>query len=428
MTNQLPAHAEATVRSSSTRTDEVRRTAAHLFGVAGYSATTMNDIAAAAGVLPGSLYHHFSSKEDIAVELLTSFGEALEQLGRASRATALGGGDAESLLRQLVSDVAVVAFDHTAAVRMRAHEAPPSVATDRFARAMQIGSPALDRAFKQSVAALAPRARLGSGDLTLLRSVLQRTAQHAPVNYLSTDLDPQRLAGHLCDLLLHGLAPECPDDAALDQSAALRAANEVIAGWRSRTITGESSDREVILAAARSEFARRGYEATTIRDIARAAGVGMGTLYRRIESKEALLRETMSAYSTQVQEAFEAALSVGSTEPETLDAVGRVFVRAGRHFREEGSIVVYGWHERESAASPFHEHFRSTLQRLTMLERLLERGVANGTLRTEATAPEMALHLRTVLWHPFHEVGRTSEARAHRFLRETVLRGALAAE
>ncbi|GGA78944.1 hypothetical protein GCM10011385_36370 [Nitratireductor aestuarii] len=39
--------------------------AAKLFGSQGFDATTIRDIAAAAGILGGSIYYHFSSKEDI---------------------------------------------------------------------------------------------------------------------------------------------------------------------------------------------------------------------------------------------------------------------------------------------------------------------------------------------------------------------------
>ena len=35
------------------------------FARSGYSATSVRDIAAAAGILPGSMYYHFASKEDL---------------------------------------------------------------------------------------------------------------------------------------------------------------------------------------------------------------------------------------------------------------------------------------------------------------------------------------------------------------------------
>ena len=41
--------------------------AARLFREKGYATTSMRDIAAAAGMLPGSLYYHFAAKEDLLV-------------------------------------------------------------------------------------------------------------------------------------------------------------------------------------------------------------------------------------------------------------------------------------------------------------------------------------------------------------------------
>ena len=47
--------------------------AARLFARGGYSATTVRDIADEAGILSGSLYHHFSSKEAIIREILEKY-------------------------------------------------------------------------------------------------------------------------------------------------------------------------------------------------------------------------------------------------------------------------------------------------------------------------------------------------------------------
>ena len=41
--------------------------AAKLFREKGYAATSMRDIAAAVGMLPGSIYYHFPAKEDLLV-------------------------------------------------------------------------------------------------------------------------------------------------------------------------------------------------------------------------------------------------------------------------------------------------------------------------------------------------------------------------
>lgn len=59
------------------RRDELLEIAAGLFADRGVRATTVRDIADAAGILSGSLYHHFASKEEIADEILTAFLDAV---------------------------------------------------------------------------------------------------------------------------------------------------------------------------------------------------------------------------------------------------------------------------------------------------------------------------------------------------------------
>ena len=51
-----------------------------------------------------------------------------------------------------------------------------------------------------------------------------------------------------------------------------------------------------VRAVARAEFGRKGYEVTTIRDIASAADLGTGTVYRLIGSKDELLASIMQSF------------------------------------------------------------------------------------------------------------------------------------
>lgn len=55
--------------------------------------------------------------------------------------------------------------------------------------------------------------------------------------------------------------------------------------------TGEVETRTRILKAAQRLFARRGYDGTTTRDLAQAADVAEGTLFRHFENKKAILVE-----------------------------------------------------------------------------------------------------------------------------------------
>ncbi|HWI42841.1 MAG TPA: TetR/AcrR family transcriptional regulator [Nocardioides sp.] len=60
-----------------TRRDQLLAIAAELFADKGFRNTTVRDIADAAGILSGSLYHHFDSKESMVDEILSTFQEEL---------------------------------------------------------------------------------------------------------------------------------------------------------------------------------------------------------------------------------------------------------------------------------------------------------------------------------------------------------------
>jgi TetR/AcrR family transcriptional regulator, cholesterol catabolism regulator len=55
---------------ASSRREEILSIAAVQFAERGVASTTVRDIGAAAGILSGSLYHHFESKEQMVAELL----------------------------------------------------------------------------------------------------------------------------------------------------------------------------------------------------------------------------------------------------------------------------------------------------------------------------------------------------------------------
>ncbi|MFC7339795.1 TetR/AcrR family transcriptional regulator [Saccharopolyspora griseoalba] len=63
--------------AGSARRAELLEIAAQLFATRGYAQTTVRDIADEAGILSGSLYHHFSSKETMLEEILRSFMDGL---------------------------------------------------------------------------------------------------------------------------------------------------------------------------------------------------------------------------------------------------------------------------------------------------------------------------------------------------------------
>lgn len=82
---------------SSERRDQILAIAARLIAKQGYSATTVRDIADEAGILSGSLYHHFPSKEAILQEILRSFLDGL--LARFEQVVAADAAPRETLDR-----------------------------------------------------------------------------------------------------------------------------------------------------------------------------------------------------------------------------------------------------------------------------------------------------------------------------------------
>src|SRR5689334_24527842 len=63
--------------STVSRREELLGIAAGLFASKGFRNTTVRDIADAAGILSGSLYHHFDSKESMVDEILRTFQDEL---------------------------------------------------------------------------------------------------------------------------------------------------------------------------------------------------------------------------------------------------------------------------------------------------------------------------------------------------------------
>ncbi len=72
------------------RREQLLRTAVGVFAEHGYHATSMNDVAEAAGVTKPVLYQHFSSKRELFIELLADIGQELRVTISKATADAAG--------------------------------------------------------------------------------------------------------------------------------------------------------------------------------------------------------------------------------------------------------------------------------------------------------------------------------------------------
>jgi TetR/AcrR family transcriptional regulator, cholesterol catabolism regulator len=101
------------------RRAQILRVSGELFAQRGYVATTVRNIAEQAGLLSGSLYHHFDSKEEILDEILTDFvADLLEQVKAVEESEA----DPESAVGALIELTVLAIEEHRAAVLLLQNE------------------------------------------------------------------------------------------------------------------------------------------------------------------------------------------------------------------------------------------------------------------------------------------------------------------
>jgi AcrR family transcriptional regulator len=118
------------LNQGSGRRAELLALAAELFAEHGYVSTTVRDIADAAGILSGSLYHHFDSKESIADEILGGFLDALFEAYAEIVAAGLG---PRKTLEAIVTASFEAIDSHPAEVAIYQNEAKHLAKLPRFA-------------------------------------------------------------------------------------------------------------------------------------------------------------------------------------------------------------------------------------------------------------------------------------------------------
>ena len=112
------------------RRSDILASAAELFARKGVGATTVREIADAVGMLSGSLYHHFESKDAIVAEILTGYLRAIQD--RYAAVLASGKGPADSL-HDLVVTSLQVASEQPQATTIYQNERPYLRERPRFA-------------------------------------------------------------------------------------------------------------------------------------------------------------------------------------------------------------------------------------------------------------------------------------------------------
>jgi AcrR family transcriptional regulator len=137
--------------------------------------------------------------------------------------------------------------------------------------------------------------------------------------------------------------------------------------------------RQRMLAAAGVLFARAGYAAVQMDEVARVAGVGKPTLYRYFGSKDELFLEVFDEALQELQQRIEAEGTPELAPPESLARMIRSLVDFLAQ-QTETLRLLSGDHPQ--LALSWRTVFRSRRRPiLDALRRILERGVASGDFR-----------------------------------------------
>jgi len=410
------------VSSDGGRRAEILETAATLFASSGLR-VSLQEIADAAGILPGSLYHHFDSKEAIVLELVRRYGDDLDEVAaEALRSRPRSASDSfEERIVAFGRAIAACGVRHRAALLLTLYE-PPTVLGGELADLAR-ESP---KAIENTMLVLLKRAR-ASGvikpevDLSLLSDRLCQSMLHVGVGVSHVTPDAERVPELRLHILLHGIAQRPPSDRALDASAPIKSVEKAVAAWGEGIDDGDERNAH-LQAIARQEFGRRGFEATTMRDIAAAAGLSTGTVYRSFRSKDDLLLSIMRTYSGQARSAWTVALESEGSPLEKLDAIMCANIHLMDRFSDEFRIQL-AWLRQSPPTTPdlgqwFTWHLRQ-------IRTLLADGAKAGEIQLEGATVDVrarCLYEATVVSPSIVSAGGIRQAQS--LGRNTVLRGA----
>jgi AcrR family transcriptional regulator len=407
---------QASLAGQPRRRDEILRAAAGLFAAEGYRNTSMREVAAASGILAGSLYHHFASKEAIAVELVEDYHA---DLVRAARECGLEPADPLGALRAFAQEIAEVSSRHRAALQICMFDAP-TTASSSLKTVVHAEPASLDRRWRTLIRAASAAGTIkDSVDLRILRHVLHQTTVQETGEW-GIAAEPRAFADCITTLLFEGLARTAP--ASGDTSKATQVVDDARARWAADAAQWRRERRGQVLDVARSQFALRGFEATTMRDIADAAGLTASNLYRYLESKDAMIREILGYFSDRLLEAYRDVIQAGSSVTQTLDAILWLLDQAGRHFSRE--IEILASYTRLLALGVADRYQDGAQARFEMLIKLIDEGVAAGELNQVAGSDLVATCLRDIMWAPMRNLAPISAQRVRDFYRHSVLSGA----
>jgi AcrR family transcriptional regulator len=156
------------------------------------------------------------------------------------------------------------------------------------------------------------------------------------------------------------------------------------------TAETKAATRQRIVEAAQQLFAEKGFEASTTRDLADAAGIASGTLFNYFATKEAILASLAAEAVAAAYQDFEGALREGESFEEELFAFVAAGLRKLKPLRKHMTVLM------ETALSPLAAGSADEAQslRLSHLETVARLAKTHG----QGELPPLALQLYWTLY------------------------------
>lgn len=144
-------------------------------------------------------------------------------------------------------------------------------------------------------------------------------------------------------------------------------------------------------------FAERGLRATTVRDIADAAGILSGSLYHHFDSKESIVDEILRGFLDGLFDRYREIVEAGLDPRDTLSAL--VVASFEAIDVEHAAVAIYQTEAKRLRDSP---RFGYIAQRNAEFRALwlgvLRAGIADGSFRADADVELVYRFLRDTVW------------------------------
>jgi AcrR family transcriptional regulator len=273
---------------------EMCLTAAHTFVERGFDATSVNDIAAALGITKAGLYHYISSKESLLFDIITLGLDSIdEEVVEPTRSIA----DPEARFLDIVLRHALLATCNDGVTTLLIDEVHALPQPQR--KKVNQRRRKYFEYVREVLSELEAAGRLQDIDLTVaafsvIGAIVWLPQWFRPGGRLASEEVAEEIVQFISAGVLRPASSRRRVAPASRKRPAAASARDVRRRLDGRAFPQLNPRRFQICMTAARTFVERGYEATSVNEVAAAVGVTKAGLYHYISSKDALLFDIMT--------------------------------------------------------------------------------------------------------------------------------------